>query len=164
MDIGALAMSYRIKPQDLTPLNSSPFMTMHGGRVQIPLKDALASEDLFMTVRSNLRAGDTVRLCRYGPGDWTKARVLEFAEVIITQSTPKAVLFRLLGEIVDVEPADPALDVVKKEPELPALEVADDPQGGVLVREVVSGNVHKHFKSKVAADRYIADYGGKKAA
>jgi hypothetical protein len=164
MDIGALAMSYRIKPQDLTPLNSSPFMTMHGGRVQIPLKDALASQELFMTVRSNLRAGDTVRICRYGPGDWTKARVLEFAEVIITQSTPIAVLFRLLGEIVDVEPADPALEVVKKEPELPELAVEPDPQGGFVVREIPSGNVHKHFKSKVAADRYIADYGGKKAA
>jgi hypothetical protein len=164
MDTGALAMTYRIKPQDLTPLNSSPFMTMHGARVQIPLKDALASQALFMTVRSNLRAGDTVRLCRYGPGDWTKARVLEFAEVIITQSTPIAVLFRLLGEIIDVQPADPALEVVKTEPQLPELAVEADPQGGFIVKETVSGNVHKHFKSKVAADRYIADYGGKKAA
>lgn len=157
-------MAYRIKPQDLTPLNSSPFQTMHGARVQIPLTDALASEDLFLTVRSNLRAGDTVRICRYGSGDWTKARVLEFAEVIITQSTPKAVVFRLLGEIIDVEAADPSLEVVKAEPQLPALAVEADPQGGFVVRETGSGNVHKHFKSKVAADRYVADYGGKKAA
>lgn len=157
-------MSYRIKAQDHTPLNSSPFMTIHGVRITAPLKDALASEDLFRVIWSNLRAGDTVRICRYGPGDWTKARVLEFAEVIITQSTPKAVVFRLLGEIIDVEPADPALEVVKKEPELPALAVEPDPQGGFIVKETVSGNVHKHFKSKVAADRYIADYGGKKAA
>jgi hypothetical protein len=164
MDTGALAMTTRIKPQDLTPLNSSPFQTMHGGRVQIPLKDALASDVLFMTVRSNLRPGDTVRLCRYGPGDWTKARVLEFAEVIITQSTPIAVVFRLLGEIINVEAADPALEIVKKEPQLPELAVEADPQGGFVVRETASGNVHKHFKSKVAADRYIADYGGKKAA
>ncbi|MND02949.1 hypothetical protein D3C83_225390 [compost metagenome] len=73
-------------------------------------------------------------------------------------------MFRLLGEIVDVDPADPALEVVKKEPELPALEIVPDPQGGFLARETVSGHVHKHFKSKLAADRYAAEYGGKKAA
>jgi hypothetical protein len=164
MDIGALAMSIRLKPQDLTPLNSSPFMTLHGARVAYPIADALASPDFFLTVRSNLRAGDRVQLCRYEHGDWTRARLLECAEVIIAQSTPKAVVFRLLGEIIDVEAADPALEVVQKMPQLPELGVEPDPQGGFIVRETASGHVHKHFKSEAAAKRYIADYGGKKAA
>lgn len=154
-------MSYRIKPQDLTPLNSSPFMTMHGARVTAPLKDVLASEELFMTVRSNLRAGDRVQLCRYESGDWTRARLLECAEVIIRQSSPKAVLFRQLGEIVDVEAADPTLEVVKQEPQLAELEIVDDPQGGFIVRELVSGNVHKHFGKRGNAQNYVRDYGGK---
>jgi len=157
-------MTYRIKPQDLVTLYASPFMTPHAARVTAPLADVLASGELFMTVRSNLRPGDTVRLCRYENGDWTRARVIECAEVIITQSTIKAVVFRQLGAIMNVEPADPALEPEKKEPDLPELEVVPNDQGGFLARDKVSGHVHKHFKSKMAADRYVADYGGKKAA
>ncbi len=153
---------HRLKPQDLTPLNSSPFMTMHGARVTYPIADAIASPEFFLTVRSNLRAGDTVRLCRYASGDSTKARLVEFAEVIITQCTPKAVEFELMGAIRTVGDADPALEVAKSAPQLAVLEIVPDDKG-FLVREALSGHVHKHFKSRVAADRYVADYGGKPA-
>lgn len=154
-------MNYRLKPQDLTPLNSSPFMTMHGARVTYPIADAIASLDFFLTVRSNLRSGDTVRLCRYASGDWTKARLVEFAEVIITQSTPKAVEFELMGVIRTVGAAKPELEVVKQEPQLAELEIVDDPQGGFIVREVVSGTVHKQFGKRGNAQNYVRDYGGK---
>lgn len=157
-------MSIRLKPQDLTALTQSPFMTIHGARVAYPLEDAMASPELFMAVRSNLRAGDRVQLCRYESGDWTKARLIEFAEVIITQSTPKAVEFELTADIRIVGAAKPELEVVKKVDELPELEVVPDPQGGFIVREVVSGHVHKHFKQKPAAERYVTDYGGKAKA
>ncbi len=155
---------HRLKPQDLTPLNSSPFMTMHGARVTYPIADAIASPEFFLTVRSNLRSGDTVRLCRYASGDWTKARLVEYGEVMITQCTPKAVEFELMGEIRVVGAAKPELEPAKRQDELAELEIVDNPQGGFIVREVASGHVHKHFKSRIAADRYVADYGGQPKA
>jgi hypothetical protein len=157
-------MSYRIKPQDLTATNSSPFMTTHGARVQIPLADALASPDLFMTVRANLRAGDEVTICRYGTGDWTKARVLERVRVIILQSALKGVEFEAVEDIRILGAAKPELEPEKKVDQLTELEVIPDPQGGFLVREVASGYVHKHFKIKAPAVKYINDYGRKAQA
>jgi len=156
-------MTYRIKPLDLTPTNSSPFMSMHGARIQVPLDDALADADLFMIVRSNLRAGDEVTICRYGPGDWTKARILERAKVLILQSAAKGVEFEIIEPVRVIGAAKPELEMVKPVDDLADLEIVCDPQGGVLVREVESGHVHKHFKTEPAAKRYITDY-GKKAA
>jgi hypothetical protein len=157
-------MSYRIKPQDLDRTSNSAFMTPHAARCTIPLEDALASEELFLTVRSNLRAGDQVTLCRYSSGDWMKARILEYATVIITESTPKAVEFFVKEPIVVIADAKPELQVAPAEPELPELEVISDPQGGFLVRDVATGHVHKHFKIKAPAVKYINDYGRKAVA
>jgi hypothetical protein len=156
-------MTYRIKPQDLTPTNASPFMSTHGARIQAPLEAALADVGLFMTVRSNLRPGDEVTVCRYGPGDWTKARITERAKVLILQSTVKAVEFEVIEPVRVLGAAKPELEVVKPQPELAELEVVPDPNGGFVVREVASGNIHKHFGGKAAATRYVNDY-GKKAA
>jgi hypothetical protein len=156
-------MTYRIKPQDLTPTNSSPFMSTHGARIQAPLEAALAEAKLFTTVHGNLRPGDEVTVCRYGPGDWTKARILERAKVMILQSTPRAVEFEVIEPIRVLGAAKPELEVVKPVQDIAELEVVPDPQGGFVVREVISGNVHKHFGSKPAANRYVTDY-GKKAA
>ena len=156
-------MTYRIKPQDLTPTNSSPFMSTHGARIQAPLQAALADAGLFMTVRSNLYAGDEVTVCRYGPGDWTKARILERAKVIILQSAARGVEFEIIEPIRVLGAAKPELDIVKPQPELAELEVVPDPNGGFIVRDAATGNIHKHFGAKAAATRYVNDY-GKKAA
>jgi hypothetical protein len=153
-------MSYRIRPQDITPRGSSPFMTPHGARVTAPLDEVLTSEELFTGVRSNLRAGDQVLLCRYENGEWNKARILEYVEVMITQSTPKAVEFEAMGPVRVIGEAKPELEPETTEPQLTELEIVDNPQGGFLAREVVSGHVQKHFKTKAAAERYLRDYGG----
>jgi hypothetical protein len=157
-------MTYRIKPQDLTPTNSSPFMSTHGARIQAPLDAALADAGLFMTVRSNLRPGDEVTVCRYGAGDWTKARILERAKVLILQSTVKAVEFEVIEPVRVLGAAKPELEVIKPEPKPAELEIVPDPNGGFIVRDAATGNVHKHFGAKAAATRYVNDYGKQKAA
>lgn len=96
-------MTSAIRPQDFTALNASPFMTWHGARTQKPLESLLADSRLFSIVRPNLRPGDRVTLCRYAHGDWTKATVREYAEVIITEVTPKDALFSLVGEICKLD-------------------------------------------------------------
>lgn len=156
-------MTERIRPQDLTPTTSSPFMTLHVARVTQPLEELIAFPDLFLSVRSNLRAGDRVDLGRYESGDWNKARVIEFATVLITQSTALAVEFRLLGAIERMEPAKPELVPAKDEPPLAALEIVPGENGGYLVREVTSGHVHMNFSTKKAAENYVRDYGGRAA-
>lgn len=153
-------MSYRIKSGDLDRTSNSAFMTTHAARCTDPLEKALASEELFMTVRNNLRPGDQVTLCRYSGGDWHKSRILEYATVIITEVTPKVVHFHLKDPIVIIAAADPTLEVKKQEPQLPALSVEEDPQGGWLVKDQ-TGYVHKHFKIKAPAVKYINDYGRK---
>ena len=157
-------MSYRIKPQDITVSGSSPFMTRHAARCTTPLADAVASEELFLNVRSNLRAGDQVLLCRYETGDWNKARVLEYVELIITQSTALAVEFEAMGEVRTVGEAKPDLEPEKSDPELAELKIEPDPQGGYNVVDANTGYVHKNFKTEPAAKRYITDYGKKAAA
>jgi hypothetical protein len=155
----------RIRPQDITPTTQSPFMTVHAARVTHPIAEMLTSDELFLSVRNNLRAGDRVDLCRYDSGDWNEGRILEYATVLITQKTPQTVEFRLLGAITAIEVAKPvAPPPASTADDRAELEVIPgDPQnnGGFLVRETVSGHVHKHFKSRVAADRYVADYGSK---
>lgn len=157
-------MTLRINPADITPTASTPFMTPWAARVAQPLADLLKSEELFLNVRGMLRAGDKVELARFEHGDWRRARVIEFVTVLITQATPTAVEFRQLTDILDIEAADPALEPAKETPVLPELEMVPNDGGGFLVREVVSGHVHKHFKNEAAAKRYMTDYGGKPKA
>lgn len=109
-------MSIRLKPQDITPLLSSPFLTTHGARVVQPLADILATPDFFDSVRSNLRSGDRVQLVRLEHGDWTKARVVEFVEVIIAQSTAAGVEFRQSGPLIQVDPAKPEPAAIAEPP------------------------------------------------
>lgn len=156
-------MAYRIKSGDISAASSSPFMTLHSARCTVALVDALASEELFLTVRNNLRPGDQVTLCRYSSGDWNKARILEYATVIITESTQKAVEFHVKEPIVVIADAKPELQVVKEEPQLPVLSVEPDPNGGFVVQDE-TGYVHKHFKIKAPAVKYINDYGRKARA
>jgi hypothetical protein len=99
-------MSYRIKPQDFVPLNASPFMTIHGARVLLPIAEALASDELFLNVRSNVRAGDRVTICYFDSGEWTRARVLEHAEVLIVGRTSSTVDFQLIGDVHAVTHAE----------------------------------------------------------
>lgn len=108
-------MSLRLKPQDITPLISSPFMTVHGARVVYPLAEVLKTPGFFDNVRSNLRAGDTVKLCRFEHGDWTKARVVEFCEVMVAQSSPMpvGVRFAQSGPLVAVPPEGKAAAAAK---------------------------------------------------
>jgi hypothetical protein len=159
-----MEMTYRIRPNDLTPRGSSPFMTPQSARVGVPLADALASRELFMTVRSNLRAGDQVLICHYEGGDWNKARILEYVEVMITQSTPLAVEFDLMYPVRNVAAAKAELERPKKVDEPDELEIVPNEQGGFLVRKVADGHVERHFKTEPAAKRYITDYGKQKAA
>ena len=111
-------MTAQVKPQDITPLLSSPFMTTHGCRVAQPLREILATADFFNRVNSNLRVGDRVQLVRFEHGDWTRARVVEFVEVLIVQKRPHAVEFVQSGPLVEVPPAEPA--PVAEVPESPA--------------------------------------------
>lgn len=158
-------MSFRLKPQDITPATTAPFMTLHSARCTAALTDALASDELFLNVRSNLRAGDQVTLCRYSSGDWMKARVVEYATVIITESTVNVVEFHVKEPITIIPDARPELQVVKAEPELAELVVEpDEEKGGFLVKDAATGYVHKHFKIKAPAVKYINDYGRKARA
>ena len=156
-------MSYRIKYQDITVSGSAPFMTRHAARCTVPLADALASDQLFMSVRPNLRAGDQVLLCRYETGDWNKTRILEYVELIITQCTPLAVEFETMGEVCIIGAAKPELVPEKKRPEPQELRIEPHPNGGFNVCDA-SGYVHKHFNTEPAAKKYITDYGKKAAA
>ena len=157
-------MSERIKPQDITPTTQSPFMTVHAARCTQPLGEALESPELFLSVRSNLRAGDQVTLCRFESGDPMKARVLEYVRVMITQSTPLAVEFETMEPVHIVGAAKPELEPETPEDEPLELEVVPDPQGGFNVRQVATGHVEKHFKTKAPAERYVRDYGKQEAA
>lgn len=96
--------SPQVKPQDITPLLSSPFMTTHGCRVALPLSEILSTPTFFDKVNSNLRVGDRVQLVRFEHGDWTKARVVEFVEVIIVQKRQHAVEFAQSGPLIEIPP------------------------------------------------------------
>lgn len=100
--------SHQVKPQDITPLLSSPFMTTHGCRVALPLSEILTTPTFFDKVNSNLRVGDRVQLVRFEHGDWTKARVVEFVEVIIVQKRQHAVEFVQSGPLIEIPPETPA--------------------------------------------------------
>lgn len=151
----------RIRPQNLTPTCSSPFMTTFAARVQEPIESALIDPALFADVRSNLRPGDQVALCEFEAGDVNKSRVLAYVTLVITQRTADGVEFEFISPIIRVGAAKPEPEAAKAEPE--ALAVEPDPSGGFIVKGVVSGHAHKHFKTRAAADRYAADYGGKAA-
>jgi hypothetical protein len=99
--------SPQVKPQDITPLLSSPFMTTHGCRVAQPLSEILATPEYFNKVSSNLRVGDRVQLVRFEHGDWTKARVVEFVEVIIVQKRANTVEFAQSGPLIEIPEAAP---------------------------------------------------------
>lgn len=157
-------MPERIRPQDITPTTQSPFMTRHAARVGTPLAELLAFDELFLSVRNNLRPGDSVDLCRYSSGDWTSARILEFVTVLITQKGPNAVEFRQISPIFEIDAPKPELAPEPVKPQLPVLEVVPAEEGGFLVRDIDTGHVHKHFPTKAGATRYVTDYGRKAAA
>lgn len=159
-------MTFRLPPPDLCISQIAPFCTQHAARVVVPIETAIASKLLFADVRANLMCGDMVTLCQFDHKDHSarSQRMIALARLYITYAGNDGVEWRQDGDTVHFDPAREIV-VPKAEPApvLAELEVVTNEQGGYLAREVVSGHVHKHFKSKVAAERYVFDYGGKKA-
>lgn len=157
-------MAFRLPPHDLCIAQSSPFCTQQAARVVVPIETAISSPDLFASVRANLFCGDLVTLCQFDTIDNTvrQQRMIALARLYITYVGNDGVEWRQDGDTLHFD-AGREIVAPKAEPApvLAQLEVVPNEQGGYLAREVVSGHVHKHFKSKVAADRYAADYGGK---
>jgi hypothetical protein len=150
----------RIKPQDLTVTAPGPFMQKFAARCQMPLELMVASEELFLSVRSNLRPGDEVTLCRYAPGDYNNVPLLERCEVVVTNVTGDAVEYRIIAPVLSFAGAEPKHKPAAPEPELPRLDVEKNPDGaGYIVKDKDTGHVHKVFKSRQAANNYARDYG-----
>jgi hypothetical protein len=149
-------VSFRLTPNDITPITQSPFMTVFAARCTAPLSEVISSAEAFLSVRNNLRAGDRVQLARFEHGEWTKARVLEFGEVIITQSSAAGVEHMLSFPIVEVDAAraapQPPADADK-----PVLRLEAEERGGWNVLDEAGSA--KHFNTKKAAQDYIRDYG-----
>jgi hypothetical protein len=71
----------------------------------LPLADALTDDDLLSKSHTHLRAGDRVHLLRFA--DDTRQRLVERAQLVVVQSTPRGVDFKLSRKIEAMpEPAE----------------------------------------------------------
>lgn len=93
----------RARPLDVCMSDSMPFAQRWTCRTTWPLADVLNNE-YFLNMRSTLRAGDLIRICRFDRMDSNDkdARLLETCEVIIAKSgaASLAVELAVIGQVV----------------------------------------------------------------
>lgn len=109
---------YRAKAQDLCMNDAMPFQQQFQYRTTLPLREVI-HERFFLPVANNLRTGDQIRIVGYDrpAGPRHDGRVVEVAEVIVTDKRPEAIVLDLLGEIREI--ATPAVADTTAEPRLP---------------------------------------------
>ena len=97
-------------PQDLCMAESMPWQQHFECRTLHPLADVL-NERFFHNVRSNLRPGDSIAICRFdrAPSSQGTGRLVEFCEVRIVGRTDAGVELYIVREPVAIgAEADPA--------------------------------------------------------
>lgn len=93
---------YRLKPTDICMADAMPWQQHWEARTTWPLAEVL-HDKFFLNMRTQLRAGDAITLCRYSGTDPThrNVKLLEVAtlRVIEAGERAEAVPIALIGEI-----------------------------------------------------------------
>lgn len=103
-------------PQDLCMADAMPFQQHFECRTQRPLAEVVADPLYFNNVRSNLRAGDHISICRYEgePGAHHDARVVEFCEVrVVSTKRGDNVVVTVVRPIVEIAADGAAVEAAK---------------------------------------------------
>lgn len=96
-------MELRARPLDVCMSDTMPFAQRWCCKTTWPLGDVL-NGDFFLNVRQSVRAGDTIRICRFDRNDPNdrETKLLETCEVIVVSSGPTAlkVEIAVIGQVV----------------------------------------------------------------
>src|ERR1035437_7767179 len=93
----------RARPLDVCMSDTMPFAQRWCCKTTWPLGDVL-NDEYFLSVRTQLRAGDTIRISRFDRNDSNDrdATLLETCEVIVAASGPAALAVKIavIGQLV----------------------------------------------------------------
>lgn len=146
----------RIKPQDITPSNQTPFQTHHEVRTEYDLEALLKDETALLDVRSNLRVGDRVTFCQYRKIDKQGAHMeglVGFVSVRITEIDAKHVAVMPEADVVKVKPYVPE-EVNNSDNGLEVKRVMPTADGLPFAAVDSNGNEVERFKTKREAEAF----------
>ena len=93
----------RARAGDLRMADAMPFQQHHEYRTTHGIREVL-NERYFLNLRSNLRVGDTIAICRYVDQSWE--RLAEVADVRVVEIGSEGVRLHLRGEAESIPGAE----------------------------------------------------------
>lgn len=102
----------RAKPTNLVLVNAAPFGSAYVYHDTVSL-DVVLGDEFFLPVRNQLRPGDDLSLRRTGKGNDGEVRVIEIAEIVVTDSSRSGVSL-VLKPGYPMEVSDPSPEPSKE--------------------------------------------------